>query len=129
MGSGSVHLFRDGGVAAAMFTLTWNPPFSPVPASFPRVRRAAYLQRLAVRPDRVADTALLGPMCVRKALEEAVGLRAQALRAEANPDLTRVVRLLELLGFRRHGPVLDDGRRRRIHLQHDLGEPLATPAE
>ncbi|AUG77897.1 hypothetical protein CFP65_3090 [Kitasatospora sp. MMS16-BH015] len=121
VGEGRVHLLRVDGAAAAMFALTSTPAFEVDLGIFPPAVRPAYLRRLAVRPERLADGELYGPMCVRRATEEAARSGAGALRAETNPDLAGIVRLLEAFGFRRYGPVRTEGWMRRVYLACDLG--------
>jgi hypothetical protein len=122
---GLVHLLRQNGRAAAMFTLTDVPAFGEPPGVFPAARRPVYLGRLAVRPDLVADGSLAGALCVRRALSQARQRDADMLRAEANPDLAATVTMLETLGFTRCDQVLEDGDgRRRVHLYQRLA-PVA----
>ncbi|MGV9848442.1 hypothetical protein ACWDWU_06560 [Streptomyces sp. NPDC003442] len=119
--AGEVHLLRHEGEPAGMFTLSWEPPFALDPDAFPPALRPAYLGRLAVAPARLADGAPVGASCVRRALELAADNGADALRAEANPDLTDTVKLLELLGLRRHARVLTDAEgRRTVRLHKNL---------
>ncbi|MFF2998207.1 hypothetical protein ACFVTC_27195 [Streptomyces sp. NPDC057950] len=128
--AGDVHLLRHDGEAAGMFTLTWDPPFALAPDSFPAATRPAYLGRLAVAPRWLADSTPAGATCVRRALELASARGADALRSEANPDLADTVKLLELLGFRRHGGVLTDGEgRRTVRLQKSFAPAPAAGAE
>ncbi|MFE2353648.1 hypothetical protein [Streptomyces parvulus] len=128
VGAGEVHLLRHAGEPAGMFTLSWEPPFALDPDAFPPARRPAYLGRLAVAPERLDDGTPVGASCVRRALELAADRGADALRAEANPDLTNTVRLLELLGLRRHGDVLTDARGRRTVRLHKPLTPSPNPA-
>ncbi|WP_052845416.1 hypothetical protein [Streptomyces sp. NRRL S-31] len=118
--AGVVRMLRVDGEPAAMFTLTWKPTFTAEPGVFPPARRPVYLQRLAVRPEFVTGGRMLGLMCMRKAMEEAAGMGADALRAETNPDLGAVVQVLESYGFRRYGEVETDGWMRRVRFQYDL---------
>lgn len=118
---GLVHMLRVDGAAAAVFTLTATPAFDVDLAIFPPAVRPAYLRRLAVRPERFADGELYGPACVRRAMEVAAAQGADALRAETNPDLVGVVRLLEAFGFERYGPVRTEGWMRQTYLACDLG--------
>ncbi|WP_157872200.1 GNAT family N-acetyltransferase [Streptomyces silaceus] len=119
--SGAVHVLRQEGAAVAMFTLTWEPPFSIETDFFPGTDKPIHMQRLAVLPDRVTGGELTGLRCVRRAIETARDAGATAIRAETNPDLTNTVRLIEKFGFRPYGPVLADGPVRRVYLQNDLG--------
>lgn len=119
---GAVHLLRGADSRpAAMFTLTTAPAFAEPPGVFPAARAPAYLSRLAVRPDLAASGSLAGVLCVRRAVEVAAERGADALRAEANPDLESTVRMLTLLGFARCGDELrDEDGRRRVHLHRWL---------
>jgi hypothetical protein len=116
---GLVHLLRRGGVAAAMFTLGWNPPFEP-PTEFPPAAKPAYLRRLAVAPAHLAEDPLLGAQTLRRAVEVATALGADALRAETNPDLSGIVALMTTFGFRQYGLTRTDGWMRRVYLQKQL---------
>lgn len=118
---GRVHVLREGAETVAMFTLTWQPPYPLTQTGFPERRRPAYLQRLAVRPDRLRAGSLAGVQCVARAVETATAAGADALRSEVNPDLEAVLRLLLALGFVRHGQPPADGPLRRVYLQRDLG--------
>jgi hypothetical protein len=118
--SGSVHLLRHDGEAVAMFTLTWEPPFAEGIASFPLARKAAYLSRLAVCPDWLERSELVGVQCLRKAAELATAAGADALRSEANPDLEKVRTLLALFGFVEYQADRSTDGRRRVYLQKDL---------
>ncbi|MGW2280438.1 hypothetical protein [Streptomyces sp. NPDC001770] len=123
---GAVHLLRgETGAAGAMFTLTSAPRFQE-PTDYPHASRPTYLSRLAVAPALSATGTLVGVRAVRKAVELATALGADALRSEANPDLVRTRALLDQLGFVQHGPVhrAETGRR-YVHLQKTLrsGEP------
>ncbi|MFC4585730.1 galactose mutarotase [Sphaerisporangium corydalis] len=126
--SGAVHLLRRGTEAVAMFTLTDRPPFDPAGLDLPEGGRLMYLSRLAVKPELLEQGSLVGVQCVRKAIELARGLGADALHAEANPDLTGTRALLAHLGFEQHGPVHSDGTGRRyVHLRKPL-RPGPAPA-
>jgi hypothetical protein len=114
------HLLRVDGAAVAVFALTPTPAFDVDLAIFPPAARPAYLRRLAVRPERLDDGELYGPACVRRAMEVAAAHGADALRAETNPDLAGIVRLLEAFGFEQYGPVRTEGWMRRICLACDL---------
>ncbi|WP_228120296.1 hypothetical protein [Streptomyces fagopyri] len=128
--SGEVHLLRHDGEVAGMFTLSWDPPFTLAADAFPPAVRPAYLGRLAVAPRLLADSAPTGATCVRRAAELASARGADALRSEANPDLAGTVKLLELLGFRRHGDVLTDAAgRRTVRLQKSFGPGPAARSE
>jgi GNAT superfamily N-acetyltransferase len=118
---GSVHMLSDGDVAAAMFTLSSQQPFAPDIAEFPWARRPLYLQRLAVRPDYLGDGSIVGARCVRKAIEVAADAGADAVRCEANPDLSGTLALLALMGFEQCGPTYADGPVRRTYLHRPLG--------
>lgn len=116
----AVHLLRLSGQAVATFTLTWDPPFSAPAGTFPEARQPLHLGRLAVLPEWLERGSLIGVRCVRRAIELARGAGADVLRAEANPELSRVVALLRQLGFEQHGAEqLQDGHR-KIYLQKRL---------
>lgn len=117
--AGAVHLLRLGPDAIGMFTLSHTPPFDDL-STFPPARNPAYLQRLAVRPEHLHDTSIAGARCLRKAIELAQHSGADALRAEANPDLTATRTLLQLMGFSQYGEVNTDGVRRWVFLQKAL---------
>jgi hypothetical protein len=121
VGERAVHLLRADGEPAGMFTLTPFPPYDRDLAIFPAATRPLYLQRLAVDPGWAVRAPVVGLQCVRRAIEVATAAGADALRAEANPDLARVVSLLELCGFRPCGPPESSGGVRRLYLQMPLG--------
>jgi len=118
--AGAVQVLHDGTRPVAMFTLTGEPPFDEDLSIFPPARRAVYVQRLAIDPRSLASVPLLGARCLRRAIELARAHGADALRAEANPDLTAVAELLATFGFARCGPVRSAGRLRRVYLQKPL---------
>jgi GNAT superfamily N-acetyltransferase len=117
---GSVHLLRHDGRAVATFTLSWDAPFSAPLGTFPEANEPAHLGRLAVSPEWLARGALLGVRCVRRALAVAREAGADVVRAEANPDLSRVVAMLRQLGFEEHGAAQSEDGRRRVYLQKRL---------
>ncbi|MEV8093591.1 hypothetical protein [Kitasatospora sp. NPDC085879] len=118
---GAVHLLRSDGRAVAMFTLTTAPRPEPATDDYPPASNPVYLSRLAVAPDLLADGTLMGVRCVRKAVQLAGGTGADALRAEANPDLVNTRAMLADLGFEQHGPVhADETGRRYVRLQRTL---------
>lgn len=117
----SVHVLRHGSEAAATFTLVWEPPFDASLDRFPPASRPAYLQRLAVSPDWLGRDALVGARCLRRAVELATSQGADAIRAEANPDLTDVRELLRLFGFRQCGPPEAAAGLARVYVQRALG--------
>ncbi|MFE6311731.1 GNAT family N-acetyltransferase [Streptomyces rochei] len=117
---GSVHVLRRDGRLAATFTITRRAPFTCNDA-LPAAHRPAYLGRLAVDPLWLGEGSIVGAQCIRRAVEVAQEAGADAVRAEANPDLTETMKLLKLLGFRQYGPdVVDDGGFRRAQLQMKL---------
>lgn len=118
--SDAVHLLRLDGAAAAMLTLTPEPPFGDDLGPFPPLRRPAYLSRLAVEPVVLRREPLVGARCVRRAIDLATAEGADGMRSEANPDFVRVLRLLTFAGFEQQGPIRSDGRRRRVGLQRPL---------
>ncbi|MFD6880243.1 MULTISPECIES: GNAT family N-acetyltransferase [unclassified Streptomyces] len=118
--AGHVRLLREHGRAVGMFTLTTRPG-AEGPAGQPYAARPAYLSRLAVAPDHLAAGSLIGARCVREAIRLAVALGADAIRAEANPDIRSTRTLLESLGFEQFGPVhSDDTGRRFVHIHKPL---------
>ena len=118
--AGSVHLLRFGTEPVAMFTLTLDPPFSDDRATFPSALKPTYLSRLAVRPDWLARGSIVGARCIRKAIEVAASLGADAVRSEANPDLKGVTTVLRLFGFQEYGRTQAEDGRRRVYLQKTL---------
>lgn len=119
--AGSVHVLRFRGEAVATFTLTWEPPYDPrETAVFPPASKPIYISRLAVKPDWVENGSLVGVRCLRKAVELANGLGADAIRSEANPDLERVRALLAAFQFEQYGSAQAPDGRRRVYLQKDL---------
>jgi hypothetical protein len=107
-----------------MFTLTWEPPFEEDIAMFPAARNPAYIGRLAVSPEWLAQGSIVSMKCLRKAIELARHAGADAIRSEANPDLARIRTLLDLLGFREYGSARSEDGRGRVYLQRSLdGEP------
>ncbi|MEU6243461.1 hypothetical protein [Streptomyces sp. NPDC047024] len=115
-----VRLLRENGRAIGMFTLTAGPRAEEPPGQ-PHADRPAYLCRLAVAPDHLATGSLVGVRCVREAIRLAGSLGADALRAEANPDIRGTRTLLASLGFEQCGPThADDKGRRYVHLHKPL---------
>ncbi|UBU11334.1 hypothetical protein [Nonomuraea gerenzanensis] len=115
---GSVHVLRHGGQAVASFTLSCSPPSGLDPSAFPAAGDPVYLSRLAVLPELLAEGSFAGVRCVRRAIRLATAAGADALRAEANPDLTDTRTMLLGLGFEQQGPVhADETGRRYVHLQ------------
>lgn len=121
--AGSVHVLRHDNESIAMFTLTWEPPFTGDLTIFPAALKPAYLGRLAVKPEWLINGSLVGVQCLRKAIELAKNERADAIRSEANPDLTRVRTLLHLFGFQEYGQNAEGGRR-RVYLQKTVKLPV-----
>ena len=118
--AGNTWLLRQGSTAAAMFTLTSDPPYDLAETGFPAADHPVYLQRLAVLPELVAAGSLAGVRCVRKAIDVARET-GDVLRSEANPDLAGTRELLQQCGFRQIGDVHANGTGRRwIYLQKDL---------
>jgi hypothetical protein len=118
--SGAVQTLRHGPALVGMFTLTSEPPFTQDASIFPRARRPAYLQRLAVAPDWLSSVPLVGVRCLRRAVQVATTQGADALRAEANPDLTATAALLVTFGFVPCGSVRAADGLRRVYLHKDL---------
>ena len=104
--SGTVHLLRYDDEPAATMTVTTDCPFPGAESRFTPVVLPVYLQRLAVHPPVLGLAPLTGARCVRRALETARGMKADALRCEANPDLKAVFELLRLFEFRQVGEVV-----------------------
>lgn len=121
-----VQLLRGGERPLAMFTLTWAPPFAQSLDVFTFRTKPAYLQRLVVNPEAEKQDLLLGARCVRHAIGLAFGGGADAIRSEANPDLTATFRLLELFGFRRVGPDQTFDGLRRTYLEKALHARVRT---
>ncbi|WP_327178623.1 GNAT family N-acetyltransferase [Streptomyces sp. NBC_01335] len=122
-----VRLLREDGRAVGMFTLDTRPR-AEVPPGHPRADRPAYLSRLAVAPDHLAAGSLVGVRCLREAVRLAGALGADALRAEANPDIRGTRALLASLGFEQCGPAhSDDTGRRFVHLHKPLDVRKAEP--
>lgn len=118
--SGGVHVLRKGSEAVAAFTLTWEQPFTQDISIFPSAHKAAYISRLAVRPEQLSEGEMLGMRCLRKAVELAETAGADALRSEANPDLLGVFTLLRKHGFEEHFRTRDADGTRRAYLQKNL---------
>jgi len=118
--SGSVHLLRFGASAVAMFTLTWEAPFTRQTTLFPPAKKPAYMGRLAVQPEWLAKGSIASAQCIRKAMELAGGAGADAIRLEANPDLTRIRTLLGLFGFEEYGRTQSEDGRRQVYMQKSL---------
>jgi|SRR5215203_3227382 len=114
---GSVHILRLGTEAVAMFTLTWDAPFAEGTVFFPPACKPAYIGRLAVKPDCLEGDSIIGAQCLRRAVELATSAGADAIRSEANPDLTRMRTLLRLFGFEEYGLTQSEDGRRRVYLQ------------
>lgn len=121
---GSVHVVRFGAEAVAMFTLTWDAPFAEGSVIFPPARKPAYIGRLAIKPEWQVRSSIVGAQCLRKSVELAESAGADALRSEANPDLTRVRTLLHLFGFKEYGRTQSEDGRRRIYLQKTLNPAI-----
>lgn len=120
--SGAVHVLRSVDAIAAMFTLVRE---GTTPDGYPQAVRPARLSRLAVQPRLLETGSMAGVQCIRKAIELAAAGGADALRAEANPDLAQTRALLGRLGFEQHGPVESDGLRRWVRLQRPVGPALS----
>lgn len=118
--AGAVHLLRRGGRPAAMFTLSEQVPQSAFDVDYPTANRPVYMRRLAVDPDALASDGLLGVHTLRRIVEVATAMGADAIRAETNPDLAGIVRLLQQFGFQQYGPVVTEGWMRRVNLQKQL---------
>jgi GNAT superfamily N-acetyltransferase len=113
--AGATQVLRGDGGAIASFNLLDAPPFDESYGHFPPARRPLYLGRLAVRPE--STDSLVGAQCVRRAIELARAAGADALRAETNPDLVRMIGLLRAFGFVEYGGMADPDGRRRSCLQ------------
>jgi hypothetical protein len=112
--TGAVHLARVNGVPIATVTAGPRPSFDTAETGLPEAQHPWYMQRLAVRPD--CSDPLVGVQAVRRAIAAARAHGADAVRAEANPDLTDVLTLLALHGFVRYGTNAS-GPARRTFLQ------------
>lgn len=86
-------------------------------AGLPAARNPWYMQRLAMDP--ATPDKLAGFAAVRHAVSVARAGGADVLRAEANPDLTAVLRMLTAVGFRRYGTD-EGGGPPRTYLQLSL---------
>lgn len=115
--NGLVHVGLSSGHAAATVTVNPTPPFDLELADLPHAGAPLYMQRLAVDPD--APDKLLGLQAIRYAIKIATAAGADALRAEANPDLTNVLRMLTSTGFDRFRTD-ESGAARRTFLQRAL---------
>ncbi len=114
-----VHVGTVDGVPVATVTVGPVPSFdASAEPLLPSAARPWYMQRLAVHP-RCPDP-LAGARAVRQAIRTAADGGADVLRAEANPDLPDVLRLLTALGFVRYGTV-DTPAPRRTRLQRPVG--------
>jgi hypothetical protein len=118
--AGEVGLLRIDGVSAGAFTLSADPPFEVSRGMFPTAARPMYLSRLCVAPAQLRTGSLVGVRCLREAIAAAARARADVLRSQANPDFADVLAMLQLHGFRRHGPVAAHGQLRSVNLQKDL---------
>ncbi|MCC3769510.1 hypothetical protein [Streptomyces sp. UNOC14_S4] len=123
---GLVRLGTEDGVPVVTVTVGPLPSFDsssldPAEGALPGAERPWYMQRLAVTPAH--PDPLLGVRAVRHAMSLAAGAGADALRAEANPDLSDVLEMLCSLGFARYGTI-DTGPLRRTFLHLPLrGRP------
>ncbi|MCJ9750405.1 hypothetical protein MOV61_06685 [Neorhizobium sp. BETTINA12A] len=103
--TGCVRLLRKGADAIAMYALTETPPFVLNDAPFQFASHPLYLQRLAIEPDCARTLGSVpGINALRHAIEVARDGRADALRSEANPHLTRTLSLLISMGFEVQNP-------------------------
>ncbi|RON88403.1 GNAT family N-acetyltransferase [Pseudomonas fluorescens] len=119
--AGVVHELYQGGALVGTFTLTDAAPHGMDPQVFGEERPAVYLQRLVVAPDALEQGALVGLRCVTRACELARSRRAEVIRAEVNPALQHVYKLLLALGFKQVGTILHDAEhRQRVNMQRVL---------
>ncbi len=118
---GNVYVARRAAHLVASFTLSDEPPFIADLSVFPAAERPLYLRRLTVSPDVLEQGSIVGAQCLRKATEVAIALGADAIRAEANPDLVKVFTLLTLFGFREYARSSPTDANRRAYLQKFLG--------
>ena len=134
--AGYVRLQMSGDEILGMFTLSRIPTFDPSRSVLPDALDPMYLQRLVVvtNPVTTADP-LVGLRCVRRAIDEAAASGADALRSEANPDLSRSYSLLLACGLNPFGQVDErsDGLRIvRLHMDlrscRSLISPVSTPS-
>jgi hypothetical protein len=115
--AGFVHLGLLGGEPVVTVTVGPVASFNPAETSLPEAPNPWYMQRLAVVPE--SPDPLAGFHAVRHALQCARAAGAGALRAEANPDLVAVLRMLTAVGFTRYGTD-ESGPLRRTFLQLSL---------
>lgn len=121
---GVVHLGTAEAVPVVTVTVGPDPSFSPEQLPLPPAERPWCMQRLAVHPR--CPEPLAGVQAVRYAIEVASAAGADALRAEANPDLADVLRVLTALGFTRYHTD-DSAPAPRTYLQLALpGRPPAS---
>ncbi|WP_068874054.1 MULTISPECIES: N-acetyltransferase [unclassified Phenylobacterium] len=118
--AGSVHLLRMDGKPAAMVTLTRDPPFDLALTDYAPSAAAVYMQRLAVHPALRLEHPYLGARAVRRALDVARAAGADVIRAEANPDLARVLGMLLAHGFVPVGAPRAGPERPRVYLEKAL---------
>ncbi|EID79780.1 MULTISPECIES: hypothetical protein [Rhodococcus] len=112
--AGQVQLGLVAGQPVVTVTVGPVPSFDPAEAGMPEADEPWYMQRLAVAPDY--PDGLVGFHAVRHAVQLAAAAGADALRAEANPDLSAVLTMLTAVGFRRYR-THNSGRAPRTYLQ------------
>lgn len=117
VGRGFVRLGRLDGRAVVTVTVGDTPPYDLAGTGLPPAVAPRYMQRLAVDP--AATVPLVGLRAVRHAVAVATAAGGDALRAEANPDLADVLRMLLAAGFTRYGTDVA-GPAPRTYLQRDL---------
>ncbi|HTX63152.1 MAG TPA: hypothetical protein VMD28_05910 [Acidimicrobiales bacterium] len=103
---GAVHGLRREGRLVVTVTLTEDRTFEPGPECAD-VTPVLYMRRLCVDP-AIGDP-LLGLRAARRATSLAREQGFRALRAEVNPEVPGVHRMLTSLGFRQRGGVALDG--------------------
>lgn len=112
-----VHELRLNGALVGAFTLSTNPPSGFSTKFFPDASSPYYLQRLIIAPKWLSNGGLIGIQLARKACDICKERGADVLRAEINPDLTSVAKLLLSLGFAQCGPTLEIRGRRKAYIQ------------
>lgn len=116
--NGCVRLLRKETQAVAMFSLTQSPPFVLEDAGFRWAARPLYLQRLAIEPGCARTMgAVPGINSLRHAIKTARDLEADALRSEANPNLTRTMHLLTVMGFEQQRTAGTSPADNRVYLE------------
>jgi ribosomal protein S18 acetylase RimI-like enzyme len=123
---GFVHIGIQGHRLSVTVTIGPEPSFAVDQDVLPTAASPWYMQRLAISPD--SRDSLIGVQAVRHVISFAATHGADALRAEANPDLSRVLRMLTMLGFTRHATDLSGPLPRTyMHLMLPSSDPGVSP--